>query len=136
MKHTIRCSYLTCLYNTLHLRLNHLYSQSKGVGEVPFENFSEENPNRFASTTTLQYSLESAIRLFEEKQEQSFDKLYGQKIFKQNLILTLKLIKKRSLRVVGIFHLCCLSLGRNYYNLLNFVIATMMLRPALELGDG
>ena len=42
MKHTIRCSYLTCLYNTLHLRLNHLYSQSKGVGEVPFENFSEE----------------------------------------------------------------------------------------------
>lgn len=58
----------------------------KGVlGEVPFENFSEENPNRFASTTTLQYSLESAIRLFEEKQEQSFDKLYGQKIFKQNL---------------------------------------------------
>ena len=62
-----------------------MYSQSKGCWGSSFENFSEENPNRFASTTTLQYSLESAIRLFEEKQEQSFDKLYGQKIFKQNL---------------------------------------------------
>ncbi|KAL6453931.1 SPAC26F1.08c Uncharacterized protein C26F1.08c [Candida maltosa Xu316] len=57
----------------------------KGVlSEVPFENFSEENPNQFASTTTLQYSLESAIKLFEEKQEESFDKLYSQRLFQQN----------------------------------------------------
>ena len=57
----------------------------KGVlSEVPFENFSSENPNQFASTTTLQYSLDTAIKLFEEKQDESFNKLYSQKIFSQN----------------------------------------------------
>ncbi|RCK61022.1 Uncharacterized protein C26F1.08c [Candida viswanathii] len=57
----------------------------KGVlSEVPFEKIDEENPRQFASTTTLQYSLDTAIKLFEEKQEESFDKLYSQNIFTQN----------------------------------------------------
>lgn len=57
----------------------------KGVlSQVPFEKYSEEFPNQFAKTTTLQHSLDSAIKLYEEKQAQSLEKLYEQPIFKRD----------------------------------------------------
>ncbi|RLV92701.1 hypothetical protein JA1_003040 [Spathaspora sp. JA1] len=54
------------------------------LSEVPFEKYSEDHPSQFAKTTTLQHSLECAIRLYEDKQDESLHKLYNQPIFKQN----------------------------------------------------
>lgn len=55
----------------------------KGIlGEVPFEKKSELNPNVFARTVHLQNSLNEAIKLFESKQTESFEKLYDQDVFK------------------------------------------------------
>ncbi|KAK6457543.1 Fusaric acid resistance protein-like-domain-containing protein [Scheffersomyces xylosifermentans] len=56
----------------------------KGVmSEVPFEKFSEEFPHKFAKTTNLQISLKTSIQLYEQKQAESFSKLYDQEIFKK-----------------------------------------------------
>ncbi|EGW34691.1 uncharacterized protein SPAPADRAFT_53121 [Spathaspora passalidarum NRRL Y-27907] len=54
------------------------------LAEVPFEKYNEEYPGQFAKTTTLQHSLESAIHLYEDKQNESLQRLYDQPIFKQN----------------------------------------------------
>ncbi|CAK7893821.1 hypothetical protein CAAN1_09S05424 [[Candida] anglica] len=52
------------------------------LSEVPFENF-DGITNKFAPTDTFQHSLESATRLFQSKQADSFERLYAQEIFRR-----------------------------------------------------
>lgn len=56
----------------------------KGVlGQVPFEKYRDDQPTKFAATTHLQQALEYALDLFRVKQDESFDILYSQDLFKQ-----------------------------------------------------
>ncbi|CAN3477614.1 hypothetical protein DICA0_E02586 [Diutina catenulata] len=56
----------------------------KGVlGSVPFEQKRADQPSKFAETKHLQAALNDAISLFRTKQEESFDKLYSQDLFRQ-----------------------------------------------------
>lgn len=55
----------------------------KGIlSQVPFENFNPIS-NKFVETTHLQSSLSDAIKLYEQKQLESFEILYSQEVFKK-----------------------------------------------------
>ncbi|KAK6465558.1 Fusaric acid resistance protein-like-domain-containing protein [Scheffersomyces coipomensis] len=54
------------------------------LSQVPFEKYKDDQSNKFADTTTLNVSLNEAIKLFETKQSESFERLYSQDIFKSS----------------------------------------------------
>lgn len=54
------------------------------LSEIPFEDFHEDSDTRFTNTVNYQHSLRNAVSLFEDKQQNSFDRIYAQDVFKSS----------------------------------------------------
>lgn len=84
----------------------------KGVlGQVPFEQYREDQPHKFATTTHLQSALNDALNLFRHKQEESFEKLYSQDLFHQPADFIFKADQEEVAACCGNFVLMLLLFG-------------------------
>ena len=61
-----------------------LFTIKSILSEVPFEDFHEDTDTRFTNTVNYQHSLRSAVALFEDKQQASFERIYSQDVFKSS----------------------------------------------------
>lgn len=60
-----------------------IFTVKSVLSEVPFED--ENNPKNFTDSTQFQDSLSSALHLFNEKQEEAFEKLYTQDVLQLSI---------------------------------------------------
>lgn len=86
------------------------------LGEVPFE--SKNNLKAFLNNVNFQNSIKSAIELFKEKQESSFERLYSQNIFKANLDFTSKTNQEEVMACCGNFAYLLILFGEEFNHFL------------------